>query len=57
MRTRNAHFEPLSQEVTAARPDEEELRDAPRAKKSGTKDVDVNIEPVEAGVAGPAHLL
>jgi high-affinity nickel-transport protein len=56
-RVRNARFEPLSQDAATARAeDEEEQQSAPRAQKSGTKDVDVYVEPIEAtDAAGPVH--
>ena len=56
-RVRNAHFEPLSQDAATTRAeDEEEQQNMLRAQKSVTKDVDVNIEPIETTeAAGPAH--
>ncbi|RYN65089.1 hypothetical protein AA0118_g3435 [Alternaria tenuissima] len=55
-RVNNAHFEPLPQENEITEPDEENPREVPASITTYTKDVDVNVEPVEAtDIAGPAH--
>ncbi|RAR13036.1 high affinity nickel transport protein nic1 [Stemphylium lycopersici] len=55
-RATNAHFEPLPQDQETPEPNREELRYAPGQENVYTKDVDVNVEPVEAtDVAGPAR--
>jgi high-affinity nickel-transport protein len=54
-RVRNAHFEPLAQDPTTAQRDDEELQDSLPTDRNGAKDLNINVEPVEAtDIAGPA---
>jgi high-affinity nickel-transport protein len=54
-RVHSAHFEPLSQEFSAARPEEEELGVSDTANRSGAKDLEINVESIQVtDAAGPA---
>jgi high-affinity nickel-transport protein len=52
-RVRNAHFEPLSQDPSSARVDNEELHVSPVTDRTPTKDLAIAVEAVDA--AGPSH--
>lgn len=53
-RVRNAHFEPLSQNIDIQR-DDEELVEGPTVAKKGVDETEINIEPVQStDTAGPA---
>lgn len=53
-RVRDAHFEPLSQDPSNIRVEEEEIQVAATARQDVIKDPNVNIEPVErTDGAGP----
>ncbi|KAF1834923.1 NicO-domain-containing protein [Decorospora gaudefroyi] len=55
-RVNNAHFEPLSQDLNTAIPVDEEQRNTPESNGTYSKDVSVNVEPLEVtDIAGPAH--
>lgn len=52
----NAHFEPLSQGPLAAQELEEEVEDRPVSDQAQSKDVNVDVVPVEITAhAGPAY--
>jgi high-affinity nickel-transport protein len=54
-RVRNAHFEPLPQDLVATPRDADELHDAPASGSEGVKALDIKVQPIEAtDVAGPA---
>lgn len=53
-RVRDAHFEPLSQDPSNARAEEEEIQAPAATRQDVIKDPNVNIEPVErTDEAGP----
>jgi high-affinity nickel-transport protein len=55
-RVRNAHFEPLPQNLVATTRDADEPHDAPAIGSDGMKGLDIKVQPIEAtDVAGPAH--
>lgn len=55
-RVQNAHFEPLSQDPNNNRLDEEEQQVPPPADTTLTKNIDVDVAPVESiDAAGPAY--
>ncbi|OAL48228.1 NicO-domain-containing protein [Pyrenochaeta sp. DS3sAY3a] len=55
-RVQNAHFEPLSQDPNNNRLDDEEQQVSPQADTVLTKNINVDVAPVEnADAAGPAH--